>query len=263
MSLSESLFSVDEELESMSDSSVESNSQLSVISSNTTSTNFSLLSVKQQEAIDDESLATQESKDLVKFRLFLITILFWTTIGVGLYVWVYFTEEVENEFKELYEDEATNLLDQIESRFLVAFGAIDAFVLALSAQFSDWPFVTVPRFARQAEQLRQLSNAVAITNYHFVENNQRQEWEAYAAANNFWAEDGIHPLLDYNDLSIPKNTTQRTNSSILVSTFSIASANICELRSRLKKKENKTFHSLLSEKNCPSCTASMATISRQ
>lgn len=215
MSLSESLFSVDEELESMSDSSVESNSQLSVISSNTTSTNFSLLSVKQQEAIDDESLATQESKDLVKFRLFLITILFWTTIGVGLYVWVYFTEEVENEFKELYEDEATNLLDQIESRFLVAFGAIDAFVLALSAQFSDWPFVTVPRFARQAEQLRQLSNAVAITNYHFVENNQRQEWEAYAAANNFWAEDGIHPLLDYNDLSIPKNTTQRTNSSIL------------------------------------------------
>eukprot|EP00531_Pseudo-nitzschia_arenysensis_P005863 CAMPEP_0116128656 /NCGR_PEP_ID=MMETSP0329-20121206/7475_1 /TAXON_ID=697910 /ORGANISM="Pseudo-nitzschia arenysensis, Strain B593" /LENGTH=92 /DNA_ID=CAMNT_0003622807 /DNA_START=101 /DNA_END=379 /DNA_ORIENTATION=+ len=92
MSISESLFSVDEEEVSISGESFESGSYRSVQSSHTTSTNISRLTMKQQQALDDESLATQESKDLIRFRLFLVTILFWTTIGVGLAVWIYFTE---------------------------------------------------------------------------------------------------------------------------------------------------------------------------
>jgi hypothetical protein len=58
---------------------------------NSVSTNASRLTVKQQQAGDDESLATDESKDLVKLRFFLITILFWMTVGCGLTIWAYFT----------------------------------------------------------------------------------------------------------------------------------------------------------------------------
>jgi len=181
----------------------------SVMSSNTAATSISRLFFKENREIDDENLATKESKDLVKFRAFLVTILFWTTIGVGLGIWIYFTEDTEKEFDELYMDQADDLFEEVASRFLVAFGAIDSFVLALSAQFSDWPFVTVHKFPRQAEQLLELSSAFMVTNYYFVKEDQRQDWETYSAANDFWVEEGIQ-----KDLAFQKNTLHRKDSSI-------------------------------------------------
>lgn len=227
MSLSESLFSVDEELESVSGHSFESGSYRSVISSQTTSTNISRLTMKQQQAIDDESLATQESKDLIRFRLFLVTILFWTTIGVGLAVWIYFTESIEQGFEEHFEDEATELFDETVSKIMVAFGAIDSFALQLSAQFSDWPFVTVPNFEIQAERLQNLSNAVVVTNYHLVEQDQIEDWNAYTFSNDYWVEEAI--LNPQTNSAISKNVLlgkanaaielNNRNSSILVSSI--------------------------------------------
>lgn len=205
---------MDEEIDSMSNKSesAESDSYASVMSSNTTLTNINRLTFEERQEIDDESLATQESKHLVKFRLFLVTILFWTTIGVGLYVWVYFTEDIEKEFNELYMDEAHDLFDELASKFLVAFGAIDSFVLALSTQFSNWPFVTVHKFPRQAEQLLELSCAVVVTNYYFVKEDQRQDWEAYSAANDFWVEEGIQHH-QHKDLAFQKITPDGKDSS--------------------------------------------------
>jgi len=191
MSLSESLFSLDEEIISISDSSVDSGSYASGASSDTTSTNVSRISLKEEEDTDDESLATKESKDIIKFRFFLITVLFWSTAGVGLAVWIYFGDDIKNEFEELYAEEAGELFDQLAGKFLVAFGAIDSFALALSTQFVEWPFVTVPKFYSQAEKLRKLTSAVVITNYHFVEENQREEWESYSASHDSWVADGI------------------------------------------------------------------------
>jgi len=203
MSLSESLFSVDEELESISGNSFESGSYRSVMSSQTTSTNISRLTMKQQQTIDDESLATKESKDLIRFRLFLVTILFWTTVGVGLAVWIYFTESIEQGFEEHFDDEAQELFDETVSKIMVAFGAIDSFALQLSAQFSDWPFVTVPNFEIQAERLQNLSNAVVVTNYHHVPQEQIEDWNAYTFSNDFWVEEAI--LNPETNSAIPKN----------------------------------------------------------
>ena len=177
--------------------------------SESTATSISRNFFKQKREIDDESLAPQESKDLVKFRAFLVTILFWTTIGVGLGIWVYFTEDTKKEFDELYMDQAEDLFEEVASKILVAFGAIDSFVFALSAQFSNWPFVTVHKFPRQAEQLLELSCAFMVTNYYFVKEDQRQDWETYSAANDFWVEEGIQ-----KDLAFKKNTLDRKDSSI-------------------------------------------------
>jgi len=189
MSLSESLFSLDEEMGSMSDDSVESGSYGSGVSSNSSSTNYSRRSFKEEEATDDESLATKESKDLVMYRFFLVTVLFWSTVGVGMAVWIYFLDEINEEFGELYAEEADALFDRLARKFLVAFGAIDSFVLALSTQFANWPFVTVPQFSAQADKLLKLTSALVITNYHFVEKNQREQWKAYSASHDYWLED--------------------------------------------------------------------------
>ena len=277
MSLSESLFSVDE-VESISADSFESRSYSSVVSFNASSTNASSLTLKQETAIDDESLATQESKDLTKFRVFLVTILFWTTIGVGLAVWIYFTEEIEKGFEEQFEEQAQELFRKSESKIIVAFGAIDSFALALSTQFSNWPFVTVNSFSIQADRLRNLSNAVAVTNYYFVEKDQIQEWEAYSIANDFWVEDGIH----YQEKSpnFPKHAINATsslssdfrteieiesNSSLMVSIlFKLAclQSQIAYYCFAILDSKIKFAHRELQNTLCHIFVASMATISR-
>ncbi len=207
MSISESLFSVDEEEVSISGGSFESGSYHSVQSSHTTSTNISRLTMKQQQALDDESLATQESKDLIRFRLFLVTILFWTTIGVGLAVWIYFTETIESGFEIHFDDEAQEVYEETASKIMIAYGAIDSFALALSAQFSDWPFVTVPNFSLQAERLQNLSSAVIVTNYHLVEKDEIEDWEVYTANNDFWVEgNNNNNNNNNNNPAIPRNT---------------------------------------------------------
>jgi len=193
-SISESLFSLDsldEEIDSLSDDS-DSDAYSSAFSAASTSSNVSRLSFKREDEVENESLATQESKNLVKFRLFLVTILFWTTIGVGMYVWIYFTEEIETGFEEHFENEVQELCDELAHKFLVAFGAIDSFAIAISAKFSNWPFVTVPKFSKHADRLLELSNAIVVTNYYFVEKELRQEWETYSAANDFWVQDETH-----------------------------------------------------------------------
>jgi hypothetical protein len=59
-------------------------------SNNSVSTAISRFTEKHQAANDDEtaSLAAVESKHLTKLRFFLITVLFWSTVGVGLAIWV-------------------------------------------------------------------------------------------------------------------------------------------------------------------------------
>ena len=210
MSLTESLFSVDEELESISGESFGSNSYSSAVSS--TSTGRSRLSLRRDDDDDNQSLATQENKDLTKFRLFLVTILFWTTIGVGLAVWIYFTEETEKGFEEFYDHQAQELYEESTSKIIVALGAIDSFALALSAKFSDWPFVTVPKFSIRAERLRNLSNAVQVSNYYYVQNDQLEQWEAYSTENDFWLEEGIQN--QETNLALPRKNSLIGNRQI-------------------------------------------------
>ena len=212
MSLSESLFSLDEESDSTSNDSVESDSYASGVSSNTTSTNFSRQSLKAEEATDDESLATKESKDLVKYRFFLVTVLYWSTVGVGLAVWIYFLDDIENEFQKLYSEEADEMFDQLAGKLLVTFGAIDSFVLALSTRFENWPFVTVTQFSAQADKLLKLASAIVITNYHLVEKNQREEWKAYSASHDSWLKDEIRQQT--NDRSSPTSLLRGMDSHI-------------------------------------------------
>jgi len=212
MSLDESLFSVDEEVDSMSDNSVESDSFASGVSSNSSSTNFSRDISEEEEASEDESLATKESKYLIKYRFFLVTVLFWSTVGVGLATWIYFLDDIKNEFEQLYAEEANELFDQLAGKFLVMFGAIDSFVLTLSTQFVNWPFVTVPRFSTQADKLLKITSAVVISKYHFVEKNQREEWEAYSTAHDSWLEDEI-PNQQINDRASQTNSLRGEDSN--------------------------------------------------
>lgn len=173
-------------------SSVVSSSNVSF--SNSTSTGLSgLTGINKQ--YDDESvtLAIQESKDLTKLRFILITVLFWSTVGVALAIWIYFTENQDVEFEEQYEEDSVKIFRALEETFRITLGAVDSFVVALCAQFAshEWPFVTVPNFSARATKLRKFSNAAVVTNYYYVPEEQIAEWENYSAAHDVWVREGI------------------------------------------------------------------------
>lgn len=106
-------------------------------------------------------------------------------------MFILYQENQEEEFEDEYVENSVKVFDTFGVSFHVTLGAIDSFVLAICAQFNTWPFVTVPNFSIRAEKLRKFSNAVVVTNYHFVDKDQRQEWDKYTKANDFWVEDGI------------------------------------------------------------------------
>mmetsp|Transcript_13427 Transcript_13427/g.37784 ORF Transcript_13427/g.37784 Transcript_13427/m.37784 type:complete len:1181 (+) Transcript_13427:148-3690(+) len=170
-----------------------------------TSTSISRFTSRQPQGIEDEGLATQESKHLVKLRFFLITVLFWSTVGVGLAVWTYFTEEIDNEFEEHYWEESEEARTELQNKFLVAIGSIDSFIVALCIQSSAWPFVTVPRFSDRAERLRKFSHAVAVTTYHYVDEDLRQEWSEYASANDHRQGESLHLHKQKDETTLQQN----------------------------------------------------------
>lgn len=91
----------------------------------------------------------------------------------------------------MYIEESHKVLDTIGETFHGTLGAIDSFVLAITAHFVTWPFVTVPNFSIRAGKLREFSKAVVVTSYYFVDEDQRLEWDNYSKANDFWVKDGI------------------------------------------------------------------------
>lgn len=170
----------------MSSSSIEIDLESSSVcsdysSNNSVSTGISGLTENHQQTIDDETatLAAEESRHLTKLRFFLITVLFWSTVGVGLTIWVYFEEQYEAEFEVQYDEDSEMLFHSVEDKFVTTLGVIDLFVEDLSVQVasSEWPFVTIQDFSIRAEKLRKFSNAALVTNYFYVTEDQRTEWE--------------------------------------------------------------------------------------
>ena len=52
-------------------------------------------------------------------------------------------------------------------------------------------FFTRPDFAIRAAKIRTLSNAVVLSVYPLVASEEKEAWENYAAANNFWVKESV------------------------------------------------------------------------
>jgi hypothetical protein len=124
---------------------------------------------------DGDELATKESRDLVKLRFFLITVLFWVTVGCGLTVWVYFTETQRDEFEDGFASTSSSDLDAFRRSFRSAIDAVEAFsiVVLSSGAVSSYSSSSPPVASAAVENLRRTANAVAIKSY--VVNETQEE----------------------------------------------------------------------------------------
>jgi len=142
-----------------------------------------------------EHITTLESKHLVKLRGLLFGVLFWSTVGVALAVWSFFSEAEESAFEDRYNEDSLKVLESVNRTFELSLGTIDAFVVSMVslARFTDqeWPFVSLPDYSVRVAKMRQLSRAVHVTQYHYVAEDQKLEWQKYTTENDEWIEQAI------------------------------------------------------------------------
>jgi hypothetical protein len=206
----------------------------------TTCTKNSSNEIGKRDQDDDSLGAKSESSAVVRLRVFLITVLFWSTIGVALAVWFYFSKAEVDAFEAQYLQDSAKIFVAVSDTLEVTLGAIDTFLLGIVslARFSsqEWPFVTVPDYELRARKIRGLARAAIVTQYHFVTGDQRSDWENYSVTNDQWVQEGLESqkadknfkgtlLTEYytrGDIHLNQNV-YNSSGPYLVSTYTLAS----------------------------------------
>jgi len=133
----------------------------------------------------EQQLAAKESRKVRKTKFFLLIFLLIIMICVSVAAHYMISSQEYEEFVHQFNDDSHKILSTIGSNFVRTLQASDALVVSITSVASvtnqKWPFVVVPDFAVRAEKIRSLANAVYVSTYHFVQPNERQEWEKFTA----------------------------------------------------------------------------------
>jgi flagellar basal body-associated protein FliL len=144
----------------------------------------------QKNEKDESKIATAETKAVFRLKIFVISFLVASAIGVALVVYYFTSNAEENEFEETFQDNAAKVLEALGSSLFLTLGAFDNYVITVVsfARFTNatWPYVTVPDYAVRTAKIRRLSKAVVVSQYHFVTTEQRTTWENYTSQNSAW-----------------------------------------------------------------------------
>lgn len=111
-----------------------------------------------------------------------------STITVSLVVFVYTSKEDENEYESEFRSDADKIFQSIGNAFDTTLAAADNFVATIvahkDATNGTFPFVALTDFALQAAKVKTLSNAYVTRIHYLIEDENRAQWEKFAAENN-------------------------------------------------------------------------------
>jgi flagellar basal body-associated protein FliL len=144
----------------------------------------------QKNDKEEAKIAAAETRAVFRLKIFVISFLVASAIGVALVVYYFTSNAEESDFEEKFQDNAGKVLEALGSSLDLTLGAVDNYVVTLVsfARFTNatWPYVTVPDYGIRAAKIRSLSKAVLISQYHFVTTEQRTTWENYTSQNSAW-----------------------------------------------------------------------------
>jgi hypothetical protein len=143
----------------------------------------------------NEQFAVKETKALFWIRLFLFSIVLVSAVGLAVAVYAYTRGAESEEFEERFDHEATKIFEGVGGSLDHSLGAIDSFIIGLlsyaRATNATWPYVTLPDYAVRVAKLRTFSKAFVMGQYHFVNGEQREEWEEYSFAHDSWVTEAM------------------------------------------------------------------------
>jgi hypothetical protein len=153
--------------------------------------------IAAQTKSNELDIARQEHQAVMIFKFLMTLILIMVTIGVAVAVFFFVSSEEYDSFYYGFEEASIEIFEAIGTYLTMDMSAIDAFAVTLvsyaASQTDDmnWPFVTLPDHGVRASKTRTMTKALALEQYHLVNNIERQSWENYAFENEAWVQESI------------------------------------------------------------------------
>lgn len=154
-------------------------------------------SVRRSNEFSDDSLGIAKVENLAvrTWRLVMFVVLILTTIAVAVIVYNVVYRAERHDFETSFRVDSEKIFESLGFAMDTKLEAVDslAMMMVYSAKQHNqtWPFTVMPNYAANAAKTRMLSDAIALQNYHYVEENQRAEWEAFAKRNEAWVQEAI------------------------------------------------------------------------
>jgi hypothetical protein len=164
-------------------------------STKSSSVGRSTLSTANQEAQKND---VKSAKTVYRLKMVILTFFTLTATGVtaAFLVYRHYNRQTqEKEFKNRFQEDATNMLASLSMSIDSTLAATDAFAVSMlayaKATNQTYPFVTIGDFPVQAGKLLKNTRAKFVTTYQIVEESQRLEWEQYASTHNGWVDESV------------------------------------------------------------------------
>jgi hypothetical protein len=133
-----------------------------------------------------KELAARETRYVRRLKVIVVVALFLSMVAVSLSAYFFSASQEQKDFQDQFHDDAVKVLSTMGTNIDRTLLACDAFCVSVSSFAKStgqiWPYVVVPDFAVRAEKVRSLANAIYAMTYHLVQDDQREDWQEYAAA---------------------------------------------------------------------------------
>lgn len=144
---------------------------------------------------EKEIIVEAETKSIFKIRILFSCVLIISMISIALTVYYYIANREKADFEKQFYQDSSKIFEAVGSVLASSLGAVDSFSVNMVSysKYSNetWPFVTIPEFAIRCAKLLSLSKATVISTYPIVSTEQREKWENYSLANDWWVDEGI------------------------------------------------------------------------
>jgi hypothetical protein len=144
---------------------------------------------------EDQMIAKDEHKAVIRLRLLLLLVLLGSTVGFAFATHYYVSRFETTALEEQFQADATKVLSSVGASLDFTMGAVDSLVVNMVSYAhesqSKWPFVTVPDFAVRAAKIKALSNALLLAVYPVVKSDTRSRWERYTVNHDAWVKEGM------------------------------------------------------------------------
>jgi len=158
------------------------------------SVNESTLSASQAVDVAD----AKSARTVRRLKIAIVSFFLLTAVGVATAFSVYKdndNKQARKSFVERFEQDSTSTLAMLGISIDSTLAAADAFAVSMLAEAKatnqEWPFVTIDDYNVQATKLMKNAGAKFLTTYAVIEEEQREEWEAYASNHTYWVNQSL------------------------------------------------------------------------
>lgn len=142
-----------------------------------------------------EDIGAEGRSTVLGSKLLVLIVLGIAAAAVGYATYKNTTQQEANAFEEQFDNYAHELKLLIHQETKAVFLSLENFVNTITSysldEGSQWPFVTIPHYEVRGTTSNELSGAAILAFSPLVPLMDREEWEAYATANQGWVAEGI------------------------------------------------------------------------